>query len=113
MTGARFDPDIASVAAEADIPLALMHSVGNPGSMPHAMTYDDVVADVLRSLEESVALVLERGVRGIIVDPGFGFGKSVITSYSIHYTKLYESLRTATTCWGTTNGVSTAMTGRS
>lgn len=77
VTGARFDPDIASVAAEADIPMALMHSVGNPGSMPHTMTYDDVVADVCRALEESVALVSERGVRGIIVDPGFGFGKRV------------------------------------
>jgi len=77
VTGARFDPDIASAAAEGEIPLVLMHSVGNPGSMPHATAYEDVVADVRRSLEESISVALQRGVRSIIVDPGFGFGKRV------------------------------------
>lgn len=77
ITGLRVDPALANLAAAEDAPLVLMHSVGEPGSMPHAAEYEDVVLDVRTSLLESISIAGDRGVKQLILDPGFGFGKSV------------------------------------
>jgi dihydropteroate synthase len=53
-----------------------MHALGEPGAMPHAHAYVDVVAEVKASLAASVRTAEAAGVRDVIVDPGFGFGKS-------------------------------------
>lgn len=76
ITGLRFAPEMADVAAAFGAPLVVMHSLGNPGEMPHARGYDDVVADVRASLAESVRQAEAAGVRHVVVDPGFGFGKT-------------------------------------
>lgn len=76
-TGLRLYPEMAEVAARYDAPLVLMHSVGRPGEMPHEQSYDDVVADVQRSLADSAARAHAVGVRQVVLDPGFGFGKTV------------------------------------
>ncbi|MEO0407106.1 MAG: dihydropteroate synthase, partial [Cyanobacteria bacterium P01_A01_bin.135] len=77
ITGLRAYPEMAQVAAAANAPLIVMHSVGSPGAMPHAVPYEDVVETVLRSLQKSVAVAQEAGVQQLVLDPGFGFGKSV------------------------------------
>lgn len=77
ITGLRVDPALANLAAAEDAPLVLMHSVGQPGSMPHAAEYEDVVLDVRTSLLESISIAGDRGAKQLILDPGFGFGKSV------------------------------------
>jgi dihydropteroate synthase len=76
VTGLRLYPETAAVAAEAGAPLVLMHALGRPGDMPHEHRYGDVVAEVLASLERSVAVAEEAGVRHTVIDPGFGFGKT-------------------------------------
>lgn len=77
ITGLRYYPEMATVCAEAGAPLIVMHSLGRPGAMPHEHAYDDVVDDVRASLEQSVRTADEAGVRHVVVDPGFGFGKTV------------------------------------
>ena len=70
--GLQRDPELATVAAEAGVPLVLMHNqVGTD--------YSDLLPDVLASLRESIALARKAGVAtdAIIVDPGIGFGKTV------------------------------------
>ena len=65
------DPDMLTVAADADVPVVLMHNqVGTE--------YDDLVPDVIGDLRERVNVALFGGVRAenIIVDPGMGFGKT-------------------------------------
>jgi dihydropteroate synthase len=65
------DPDMLRVAAEADVPVVLMHNqVGTE--------YDDVVPDVIEGLQQRVDAAVKGGVRpeNIIVDPGMGFGKT-------------------------------------
>jgi dihydropteroate synthase len=77
VTGLRFDPQMGRIAAEATAPIVLMHSVGDPGTMPHDTAYEDVVESVIQSLRDAVAKAEADGVAQIIVDPGFGFGKRV------------------------------------
>jgi dihydropteroate synthase len=77
ITGLRYYPEMATVCAEAGAPLIVMHSLGRPGAMPHEHAYDDVIKDVQASLKRSVQVADEAGVRHIVVDPGFGFGKTV------------------------------------
>lgn len=86
--GLHADPELAKVAARADVPVILMH---NRSSWVHAevkerlggryvgMAYDNLVEDVKRELLESVALAHAAGISDhhIIIDPGIGFGKTV------------------------------------
>ncbi len=65
-------------AAELGVPVVLMHMLGEPRSMQAAPDYDDVVADVHRFLAERIFAAEMSGIpkKRIVVDPGFGFGKT-------------------------------------
>ena len=65
-------------AAALGVPVVLMHMQGEPGSMQEAPAYDDVVADVHRFLAERIFSAEMAGIakKNIVVDPGFGFGKT-------------------------------------
>jgi dihydropteroate synthase len=65
-------------AAELGVPVVLMHMLGEPRSMQDDPRYDDVVADVHRFLAERIFSAEMAGIakKNIVVDPGFGFGKS-------------------------------------
>ncbi len=65
-------------AASLGVPLVLMHMLGEPRSMQDAPRYDDVVADVHRFLAERIFAAEMAGIdkKRIVVDPGFGFGKT-------------------------------------
>ena len=76
VTGLRFSDEAARAAARFGAPLVVMHSLGRPGDLPHAHTYADVVAEVKASLAASVAKAEAAGVADVVVDPGFGFGKT-------------------------------------
>lgn len=76
VTGLRLHPEMAAVAATFGAPLIVMHSLGIPGQMPHLHTYTDVVADVRAALAASLRTAEAAGVGDLVVDPGFGFGKT-------------------------------------
>lgn len=76
ITGLRLYPEMAKVAAEGNVPLVVMHSLGRPGDLPHEHTYTDVVDDVKAALEKAIATAEAAGVKHLISDPGFGFGKT-------------------------------------
>jgi dihydropteroate synthase len=65
-------------AAALGVPVVLMHMQGEPRSMQDAPTYDDVVAEVHRFLAERIFAAEMSGIdkKRIVVDPGFGFGKT-------------------------------------
>jgi len=77
ISGLKFDPEMASLIAERDVPVVLMHILGTPKDMQQDPCYDDVVGEVLESLEESVEIGRVAGIRDeqMWIDPGFGFGK--------------------------------------
>lgn len=78
MDGAMFD-----TVARLKVPYILMHMQGTPDTMQLNPTYRDVVADVSLWLSERVDKLRSMGVNDIIIDPGFGFGKTVEHNYSV------------------------------
>ncbi|MFA6540020.1 MAG: dihydropteroate synthase [Bacteroidota bacterium] len=77
ISGLLFDPAIATVAARWNAGLVLMHIQGTPETMQDNPHYEDVVADVKKSLRQSIAKARHEGVTNIIIDPGIGFGKNL------------------------------------
>ena len=65
-------------AAELNVPVVLMHMQGEPRTMQDAPQYDDVVGEVHRFLAERIFVAELAGIakRNIVIDPGFGFGKT-------------------------------------
>jgi dihydropteroate synthase len=78
MSGLRWDPGIADIAARQKAGLILMHSRGEFGSMHTQPPLDDILAEVSAGLQRSIAVAKERGVGDdqIVLDVGIGFGKS-------------------------------------
>jgi len=74
-----FDPRSAGVAAAAGVPVLLMHHQGEPQAMQDDPRYDDVLVEIYLWLEERIAAATVAGIErsNLLVDPGFGFGKSV------------------------------------
>ena len=83
ISGGRFDPEILTVAGEMKTPYVCMHMQGIPKSMQVEPHYDDVVHDVLQYFVERVAAIKAAGVNDIILDPGFGFGKTDMHNYQL------------------------------
>ncbi|MFP7256078.1 dihydropteroate synthase [Terribacillus goriensis] len=69
--GAKFDPDMANVAARLGVPIILMHN-------REEANYTDLLPDMIADLEESIQIALDAGVKpeDIWLDPGIGFVKS-------------------------------------
>ncbi|HET9354658.1 MAG TPA: dihydropteroate synthase [Sphingomicrobium sp.] len=74
-----FDPGMAEVIAASGKPVVMMHHQGDPQTMQDDPRYGDVLVDVFYWLEERVAAAEAAGIlrTQILVDPGFGFGKTV------------------------------------
>ena len=74
----RFDADMAPIAAEAGVPVILMHMKDRPGNMQDKPVYEDLILEILSFLKDAVGRAVNAGVREdlIIVDPGIGFGKA-------------------------------------
>lgn len=79
------EPGALEVAVQTQVPVCLMHMQGQPRSMQHQPTYDDVVAEVLAFLYARAEACIEAGIAKsqIIFDPGFGFGKSLQHNFQL------------------------------
>lgn len=79
ISGLRFSPDMARVAAEYGAAVVIMHIKGTPKNMQQNPVYADVVDEVRQYLEEGVELAVKGGVdrERIMIDPGIGFGKNL------------------------------------
>ncbi|HHF3093266.1 TPA: dihydropteroate synthase [Vibrio diabolicus] len=88
------EPGALEVAAEARLPICLMHMKGQPRTMQVAPHYDDVMSDVSAFLEERIAACEAAGIdkSQLILDPGFGFGKTIEHNYHMlaHLEKFHE-----------------------
>jgi len=78
-------PDALAAAVETGLPVCLMHMQGDPQTMQQRPAYIDVVAEVKAFLLQRVAECMAAGVRRdcLILDPGFGFGKSLDHNLSL------------------------------
>jgi len=79
VSAGRHDPDLLPLVARRGCGLALMHMLGEPGTMQHEPRYDDVVGEVAAFLDQRVAAAEHAGVPRdrLVIDPGIGFGKTL------------------------------------
>lgn len=84
-SGLRADPELARVAKRNDVPLALMHIRGTPKTMQTLPPAKNILREVERGLRWSVGRALAGGLRRtqLLIDPGLGFGKTVMQNYEI------------------------------
>lgn len=85
ISGLKFDSKMADVIALNKVPLVVMHTRGTPQTMQNDPAYDDVVAEIIDELRESLSIADKAGIdpRQLIVDPGIGFGKRLIDNLEI------------------------------
>lgn len=83
ISGGEMDKDMFRTLAELHVPYILMHMQGTPQDMQKAPHYDNLMCEVFRSLGERVEELHEMGVADVIVDPGFGFGKTMAQNYEM------------------------------
>ena len=83
VSSGTMDPSMFAVVAENEVPLVLMHMQGTPETMQHEPRYENVVDDVYYWLEKRVKAALSEGIRDVIVDVGFGFGKTLEHNYAL------------------------------
>jgi dihydropteroate synthase len=72
-----------SVIEKLNVPYIMMHMKGDPRSMQNNPVYDDVVADILKWFGERIYRLQSVGVKDIIIDPGFGFGKTIDHNFDL------------------------------
>ncbi len=79
ISGLKFDPTLANVAAKEDIPLILMHIRGIPETMQKDVHYESLFSEILQYLSDSIQRAESAGLdpQQIIIDPGIGFGKTL------------------------------------
>ncbi len=79
ISGLRFDPLMARVAAEADCHVIIMHMKGTPRDMQKRPVYKNVVKEITAFFKERISFAVKNGIKRnkIIIDPGIGFGKTV------------------------------------
>lgn len=84
ITAGEADKDMVDVVARYDVPYVAMHMRGTPQTMQQLTEYENgVVAEVYHYFEQRIKYLRERGVEKIILDPGFGFAKSVEQNYEL------------------------------
>ena len=83
ISGGTLDGAMFETVAELDVPYVLMHIQGTPRTMQANPRYDDVVGEVKGFLAERIGRLNALGFRKIILDPGFGFGKTLEHNYRL------------------------------
>lgn len=83
ISGGEMDREMFSAVSELHVPYILMHMQGTPKDMQVEPKYENLMCEVFRSLGERVEVLHEMGVADIILDPGFGFGKTMTQNYEM------------------------------
>jgi len=83
ISGGESDPEMFPTISKIKVPYILMHMQGVPGTMQLKPEYDDVVADILKWFGERIFRLQSMGVADIIIDPGFGFGKTAAHNFAL------------------------------
>ena len=76
ISGGEADKKMFGVLRRLNVPYIMMHMQGTPATMQKNPKYDDVVADILKWFSKKIVALQSAGVKDIILDPGFGFGKT-------------------------------------
>jgi len=83
ISGGDSDKSMFSVVEELNVPYIMMHMLGDPRNMQDNPVYEDIVTDILKWFSKKILRLRSAGVKDIIIDPGFGFGKTVAHNFEL------------------------------
>lgn len=83
ISGGELDRAMFHTVGRLGVPYILMHMQGEPRTMQQSPHYDNVAAEVVTYLARRVQMLRDHGVHDIILDPGFGFGKTLDHNYEL------------------------------
>lgn len=83
ISAGSMDDKMISTVAKLGVPYILMHMPGTPQTMRHHLPYSNVALEVLDFMSAKLAMLHESGIKDVIVDPGFGFGKNVSNNFQL------------------------------
>jgi dihydropteroate synthase len=83
ISAGRFDERMLSVVSKYKAPFIVMHMKDMPGTMQHNPQYENVTTEVLDFFAERISACRKAGIVDLILDPGFGFGKTVEHNYTL------------------------------
>ncbi len=83
ISGGTIDNKMFETVAALKVPYILMHIKGTPKTMQNDPVYNDVIKEVLDFFLKKIKILTDLGVNDVIVDPGFGFGKSLDDNYTL------------------------------
>ena len=85
ISGLRFDKDMIHLVNKLQVPVIVMHMLGNPQNMQNDPLYTDLMKELISFFQERVDLMIANGImkNNIILDPGIGFGKTVNHNFTI------------------------------
>jgi dihydropteroate synthase len=83
ISGGEADRKMFHTVEVLNVPYILMHMKGTPGNMEKNPVYDDIVADLLKWFGERIHKLQIVGIKDIILDPGFGFGKTIDQNFEL------------------------------
>ena len=84
VSGFEWDGNMLDAIIELQVPYVLMHAKGDPQTMQSMTKYDDFLSDILQYFAKKIAVLREKGFnKEIIIDPGFGFAKTIEQNYTL------------------------------
>jgi len=83
ISGGEHDPAMFDTVASLQVPYVLMHMRGNPKTMKQLSDYENLIKDIVDYFHRKIQRLVELGTKDIIVDPGFGFAKTVQQNFQL------------------------------
>ena len=83
ISGGTLDKNMMSVVAKNNCPYILMHMQGNPQNMQNDPSYENVTLEIIQYLAQRIKIAHDNNIVDLIVDPGFGFGKTLEHNFEI------------------------------
>lgn len=93
ISGGNYDPEMFETIAEHQVPYIVMHMKGMPQNMQNDPVYDNILKELLKYFSEKKQKAAMIGINDLIIDPGFGFGKTIDQNYILlKNTELFKML---------------------
>jgi dihydropteroate synthase len=83
ISAGSMDQQLLETVGKLGVPYVLMHMKGKPQNMAQQSNYDDLITEVMDFLIEKVGTLRDLGIKDIIIDPGFGFGKTIQHNFQL------------------------------
>ena len=83
ISSGNLDKNMFSIIAKYKVPYIIMHMIGTPKNMQEKPTYNNVVEEVINYFHQKIKILHDFGIDNLIIDPGFGFGKTLEHNYEI------------------------------